>query len=208
MNKLLESYKTLLHLGTQVLFFIEVHHTYTENEEYLNNVKFKGHYANIPFAKAISGSLQNYSMIIAVSFFDEYNELLTPSEIPAFADRIVRLKTINKPVLDRLKKWKDFKDFRNHILAHPLRVHKKSIFSKNSVPITFSVPHSNSEVILLAELMKIITTNIWCEFPEIHDKLDFKDTILSKLNFENNEVNVSEELEAIWSQIKAIKEKL
>ncbi|CAN5523406.1 hypothetical protein BH11BAC3_BH11BAC3_37300 [soil metagenome] len=80
MEKLLASFKTLSHLATQIFFFIEVHETYNENADYLNKVKFKGYYANLPFAKAISGSLLNYSLIISSSFFDEYNEEFTSSK--------------------------------------------------------------------------------------------------------------------------------
>src|SRR5262245_22162366 len=126
MEKLLESYKTLAHLATQVLFFIEVHNTYTENERLLNQIKFKGHYANLPLAKAISGSLLNYAIIIANSFFDEYNLQFTPSKHPVYKDRIIKLKNITKPVLNRLKKWTNFKDYRNYILAHSFRVKETS----------------------------------------------------------------------------------
>lgn len=117
MEKLVESYKILTHLGTQMLFFIEVHNTYMENEETLNKIKFKGHYANLPFAKAISGNHLNYLLIIANSYIDEYNENFTASRYPEYADRINRLKKITKPILKRINKWTNFKDYRNYILA-------------------------------------------------------------------------------------------
>lgn len=110
MEKLLASFKTLSYLATQIFFFIEVHETYAENADYLNKVKLKGHYANLPFAKAISGSLLNYSLIISCSFFDEYNEEFTSVKHPEYAQIINGFKKLTKPVLKRLNKWTNFKD--------------------------------------------------------------------------------------------------
>jgi hypothetical protein len=208
MDKLLESYKSLAHLGTQVLFFIEVHQTYSENENVLNQIKFKGHYANIPLAKGISGSLLNYAIIIANSFFDEYNEEFTSSKHPTYKDRINRLKKITKPVLKRLNKWTNFKDYRNYILAHSFRFKDTSIFDKDFKPFKFNAPHTNSEIILLAELMRIVTTCIAQEFPELLVQMNSKENILSKIDFEWNEVDIDKELENIWTQINSIKEQI
>ncbi len=208
MEKLLESYKSLAHLGTQILFFIEVHNTYTENEVLLNQIKFKGHYSNIPLAKGISGSLLNYSIIIANSFFDEYNEEFTSAKHPEYKDRINRIKKITKPVLKRLSKWTNFKDYRNYILAHSFRFKDKSIFDKDFKPFRFNAPHTNSEIILLANLMKVVTTCIAQEFPELVANMSVKENILSKINFEWNEVDIEKELETIWTQINLVKERL
>lgn len=208
MDKLLESYKSLIHLGTQVSFFIEVHDTYTENEVLLNQIKFKGHYANIPLAKGISGSLLNYSIIIANSFFDEYNKEFTSSKHPEYKDRINRLKRITKPVLKRLSKWTNFKDYRNYILVHSFRFKEKSVFDKDFKPFKFNAPHTNSEIILLANLMKVVTICIAQEFPELITRLDMTENILSKIDFEWNEVDIDKELETIWAQINLIKEQL
>ena len=208
MDKLLESYKSLLHLGTQVLFFIEVHETYTENESSLNLIKFKGHYANLPLAKAISGSLLNYSIIVANSFFDEYNEEFTASKHPTYHHRLIRLKKITKPVLKRLSKWTNFKDYRNYILAHSFRFKETSVFDKDFKPFKFNAPHTNSEIILLSELMKVITTCITKEFPELIIKMDKTETVLSKIEFDWNEVDIDKELSEIWTHINDIEKQL
>lgn len=208
MDKLLESYKSLGHLATQVLFFIEVHNTYKENEVLLNQIKFKGHYANIPLAKGVSGSLLNYSIIIANSFFDEYNKGFTSSKHPEYKDRINRLKIITKPVLKRLSKWTNFKDYRNYILAHSFRFKDLSFFDKDFKTFKFNAPHTNSEIILLANLMKVVTACIAQEFPELVEKMDMTENLLSKIDFEWNEVDIDKELETIWAQINLIKEQL
>jgi hypothetical protein len=205
MDRLLESYKTLLHLGTQVRFFIEVHDSFTNNEKTLNEIKFSGHYSNLPFVKAISGSLLNYSLIIAASFVDEYNREFTASKHPKFKERIERLKLITKPAMRRINKWTNLKDYRNYILAHSFRVKGQSVFAKDFQPFHFNAPHTNSEIILLTELLKIIATCITDEFPELVDKLDWSENLLTKMTFDSTEVNIAQEITEIWTQIKSIK---
>ena len=205
MEKLLESFKTLNYLGTQILFFIEVYETYTNNTDYLNKIQFKGHYSNLPFAKAISGSLLNYSLIICNSFIDEYNDEFSVFKHPEHADRILRVKKITKPVMKRLSKWKNFKDYRNYILAHSFRVDGKSFFSKDFEPFHFNAPHTNSEIVLVAELIKIITTCIALEFPELVEQLDWKENLLTKMTFNHIEVDINNELTEVWTQIDSIK---
>ena len=208
MEKLLASFKTLSHLATQIFFFIEIHETYTENADYLNKVKFKGHYLNLSLAKAISGSLLNYSLIISSSFFDEYNEEFNSARIPEYANRINRLKKLTKPVLKRLNKWTDFKDYRNQLLAHNLRINGKSIFDNDFGRKDYKIPFTNSESILLANMVKIIMNCIATEFPDLLQKLDWTENILNKTNFEFREVNVLDEVDEIWEQINLIKSTL
>jgi hypothetical protein len=208
MDKLLASYKVLSHLATQVLFFIEVHETYSDNQLYLNQVKFKGHYSNMPLAKAISGSLLNYSLIICNSFFDEYNEEFTSSKHPKYADRINRLKKITKPVIKRLRKWTDFKNYRNHLLAHNLRVNGVSIFDTEFLKKDYKIPHTNTEIILLANMMKIITYCISLEFPELVENINWTENILSKTNFDIVEVDIEKEIAELWTQINKAKSSL
>lgn len=208
MDKLLASYKVLSHLATQVLFFIEVHETYSDNELYLNQVRFKGHYSNMPLAKAISGSLFNYSLIICNSFFDEYNEEFTSSKHPEYTDRINRLKKITKPVIKRLSKWTDFKNYRNHLLAHNLRVNGVSIFDTGFLKKDYKIPHTNTEIILLANMMKIITYCISLEFPELVENINWNENILSKTNFDIVEVDIEKEIAELWTQINSTKASL
>lgn len=206
MKELLESYKTLLHLGTQITFFTEVYQTYRDNEYYLNKVKFKNHYTTLPFSKAISGSLQNYAHIIACSFIDEYNKEFTSSKHPEFSERLKRLKYLTKPALKRLNTWSDFKNYRNHILAHNYRIAGKSIFASDFEPVYFNVPHTNTETVLLSEIIKIVTICISQEFPELVEKIDWNENILSKMKFDYPEINIENEIEEIWKQINHMKQ--
>ncbi|CAN5523400.1 hypothetical protein BH11BAC3_BH11BAC3_37290 [soil metagenome] len=124
---------------------------------------------------------------------------------PEYADRINRLKKMTKPVLKRLNKWTNFKDYRNQLLAHNLRVDGNSIFDNNFGRKDYKIPYTNSESILLANMIKIIMNCIGTEFPELIKKLDWTENILSKTNFEFNEVNVAEEVADIWEQINLVK---
>jgi hypothetical protein len=208
MEKLLESYKILSYLGSQIFFFIEVHKTYTENETKLNEIKFSGHYANLPFAKAISGNLLNYSLIIANSYFDEYNENFVAIKHPKFEERIKKVRAIIKPVIKRLNKWTNFKDHRNYILAHNFRIKGQSIFANDFKPFHFKVPHTNSEIILLAEMVRLVNITIAAEFSELLDDNYYKDTVLDKMRFYYNEVDINNELDEMINQMNEIRSKL
>jgi hypothetical protein len=208
MERLVESYKTLFYLATQIFFFIEVYETYRDNEEYLNKVKFKGHYSDLPLAKAISGNLQNYTIIIGCSFIDEYNQEFTPFKHPEYADKISRIKKLTKPVMNRLNKWNNLKDYRNYILAHNFRIKGKSLFAKDVEPIKFNVPHTNSEFILLAELIRVVTTCIALEFPDLFEKLSSDDLPIRKMQFNYLAVDINGELETIREQIQEVKNSL
>ena len=208
MEKLLESYKSLTLLATQVWFSIEVHHTFTEYETKLNEVKFRGIYINTPLSKTISGFFLNQSILIASSFFDEYNEEFTSFKHPSYKDRLVKLKKITKPAIKRLNQWTNFKDYRNYVLAHSYRFKEKSFFDKDLEVFTFNCPNSNSEIILLANLIRIVTTCIAQEFPELVEQMDNADNLHLKINFESNEVNIDTEVKTIWTQINTIKEQL
>jgi hypothetical protein len=208
MEQLIESYKTLFYLATQILFFNEVYETYRDNEEHLNQVKFKGHYSGLPLAKAISGNFQHYAIILTCSFIDEYNEEFTAAKHPEHAAQINRIKKLTKPVSKRLNQWSDLKNYRNNILAHNFRIKGKSLFSKNVDPVKFNVPHTNNEFILLTELVRTITTCIAWEFPDLFDKLSSDDLPITKLKFDYNVVDVNKEMTMIWEQIEEVKRTL
>jgi hypothetical protein len=205
MEKLLESFKTLLHLGTQITFFTEVNETLTDNKEELNRIKFKNHYENLPFSIAISGSLQNYSHILFCSFIDEYNEEFTFLKHQEYSERIKRLKQITKPAMKKLNLWKDLKNYRNYFLAHNLRINKKSIFDTQFKTKYFNIPHTNAEIILASEITKIITICISQEFPDLVEHIDWNENILLKIKFNYAQIDVETEIKEIWNNIENIR---
>lgn len=208
LNKLLSSFKILNHLATQVSFFLKIYIVHSENCEYLNQVKLQHPYSKIPLNQAVSAALISYTLIICKSFFDEYNEEFIPNKHPHYSDRIIRLKKITKPIMNRVKKWKDFTDYRNAILAHNLRIKGVSIFDDESDKRRYEIPFSDSEYLLLVNLVIMLTQIVRSEFPELYSKLDWSETIASKTDVESFPVNVNAELSQLSSEIDIIKESL
>ena len=200
MDKITESLKTLLHLGTQISFFDNVISEYKKNEQYLNEIKLQGFYSDKPFTKTVSGFLQNYQTIIICSLLDEFDREFTPIKHPNFSDKILNVKKITKPIRKRISQWKDLKNFRNHILAHNLRENNNSIFSNKNILKTYKIPFSNSEHQLLVQLSLLIV-NLTSEiFQDIVSKIDSTENILSRINLEYNEINTQEEYLVIYTE--------
>lgn len=200
MERITESLKTILHLGTQIQFFNTVIHSYSENEEYINEIKLPGFYSDAPFAKAVSGFLQNYQIIIICSLLDEFDREFTIQKHPEYSDKILNSKQVTKPIRKRINQWKDLKNYRNYILAHNLREKETSIFSNNYTKRTFKIPYSNSEHQLLGELSILIiqlTTEI---FKEIVNNINLQESILTRIDFEFNEVDVHKEYTEIYNE--------
>jgi hypothetical protein len=142
---------------------------------------------------------------MSCSFIDEYNEHLAPTKHPEFADRIKRLKQITKPVISRINRWKDLKDYRNNVLAHNLRIKEESFFSKGFKKKFYNAPHSNSEIIFLAKLLPIITNCIAIEFPEVLQRIDIQETLHTKMEHEYITIDIEKEIADLWSAINLIK---
>ena len=204
MEKLVESYKTLTFLLTQIFFFKEIHETFTDNEEKLNSIKFKGHYANQPFAKSISGNHLNYMILLANGYLDEYHDNFTAIKHPDYAERITEIKKLTKPVVKRIGKWTNLKDYRNNILAHNFRVKGQSIFASDFEPIHLKAPHTNSEIMLLAELLSIINTTIIQKIPGLLAGINFREPLFNKITYEYIEVDIEKELNEIKVQMLEI----
>jgi hypothetical protein len=208
MEKILESFKILGSLGTQILFLIEAHETAMANSGILSDIKFKGHYENHPFPNSIWSMFQNYAFLMCSSFLDEYNEEFTPHKHPEYADRIMRLKRITKPVMRRINKWTDLKDYRNIVLAHNYRIKRTSLFAADNKGRYFNVPHTDDEIVLLSRLIPIITMHIVEEFTEIIPAIDFNENLQSKLRFDYKRIDIEAEMTAVWNEVNSIKQQL
>lgn len=86
-----------------------------------------------------------------------------------------------------MDKFQRLKDYRNQLLAHNLRVNGNSVFDKDFARKDYRIPFTNSESILLANMVKIIMNCIATEFPDLIQKLDWTENILSKTNFESSQ---------------------
>ena len=169
MEKLLESYETLLNLSTQLRFLDALCDTANDEELCLRQIQIKNFFRTISFSKSVNDMSINYGLIIACSLLDEYNRFFTVEAAPEYKERIVRLKRMTKPVLSRLKRWPDLKDYRNYMLAHNFRIKDKSFFSSKSQSFNFCVPNSYSEFKLLSELLTTLVRCVSDQFPDLQE---------------------------------------
>tara|TARA_B110000908_G_C10259523_1_gene458126 strand:+ start:3582 stop:3965 length:384 start_codon:yes stop_codon:yes gene_type:complete len=120
---------TLFSLATQIKYTSIIGQAAIEEKHYLNQIKFKElHYNKLPYSNAVSGVCKIQLIILACSYLDEYEQQLTPIKHPEHIDSILSFKKVTKPAIDRIKKWKDLKKYRNQITAHNYRIKGKSIF--------------------------------------------------------------------------------
>lgn len=200
MDKITESLKIILQLGTQIQFFNSVIYTLRDNEDHIDMVKLPAFYTNVPLTKAVSGFLQNHQIIIICSLLDEFDKEITPQKHPNHSVEILKVKQVTKPIRRRISKWKDLKNYRNYILAHNLREKGTSIFSESYVKKTYRIPYSNSEHYLLGELA-ILIINLTTEIlKDLVKNIDLNETLVSRVNFECNEIDASQEFNSIYME--------
>lgn len=192
-----ETIQTLLHLGTQIKFITTMNYAYRDNEEYLNKIKLSGHYKNLAFSKAVSGNLQNYAIIIICSFLDELNGEFTPKKHAQYSNRIIKVRKAIKPIKKRISKWENLRNYRDYVLAHNLREKNIPIFSKNREKKEYKVPFSNSEHYLLSELIILIIQIITEEFYDVVSEINLNESLLDKIEFTENKVDVQKEYDLI-----------
>jgi hypothetical protein len=109
--------------------------------------------------KVITFPIQWNIIIITQSLTDELNKFLfnyKPDD-SSLKNRIKAYKNIIYPALDEIKKWKDIKAFRNHVLAHNGRDYhgKSAILSTESE--NYNIPIYHNDFLVLFQLLKFIT---------------------------------------------------
>lgn len=146
--------------------------------------------------------LYNHTLLICNAILDEFNREFTPLKCTEFADRVNKFRRQIKPVLGRIDKWKDLKNYRNQIIAHNLRIKGISIFDKDDKSISYNAPHTNNEIKLLVELLALITMNIGVEFPELRDSLNMSEHINDKLALNFVNIDLKAEHDAVVEEIR------
>jgi|GEM_PF-2446994 len=204
MEQIVGSYKIMMQILTKVFGILatidknwELHHSMPVQ------VWATGHYGTTPHFALANSYLGDYIIILICSFLDEYNQQFIPTKCPVLHDRIRQFKTQMKPVLTRINQWSGLKNYRNHILAHNLRLKDNlSIFDSDGV--SFNVPNSHDEIVLLGELAALITKNIGKEFPELINQLDFEEKIIDKANVPFRKIDFTQEYKAVCEEIKKL----
>jgi hypothetical protein len=90
----------------------------------------------------------------SVSFIDEYEQSFFHRCEPEFKEMVIKAKKICQPVLRKVKEWKDLKNFRNQIVAHPWR-DKNGNFVIPDLN-KHSIPRNWFEYVVLVNLMGYI----------------------------------------------------
>ena len=97
--------------------------------------------------------------------------------------------------------WWNLYEYRNQVAAHNFDIKqgrsvKKSIL-KNDYIKTYNIPDTLLEQILFYKIVRKICNNIFDEFIEIRDHFDFDFNLNSKINIQNNKINLEQELSLI-----------
>ena len=115
-------------------------------------------------------NLAYYILLEIDIFFDEYYKTFaTGDNEQSVVDRVLIIKEILEPICDRIKGFTDLHDFRNNIVAHPLRRKKQFILPQNKL---YTVPRSWFEYQLLTDyvhyMFVIISQEFEVELGEAH----------------------------------------
>lgn len=113
---------------------------------------------------SVLNSLMDMIIIDSCSFLDEYEKYFGVKTEVAYKSRILEIKTVCKPIIKQIKKWKDLRLVRNSFLAHNLRtIDHKLIFRGE---INFNAPRGFYQVELLNHLIQLLYEVIKKEFKE------------------------------------------
>jgi hypothetical protein len=117
-------------------------------------------------------SLFYMSLIDGVSYLDEYQEVFGKKTETIFNDRCIVAKAINKPFIRKINQWKDYRNLRNHLLAHNFRVGKNGNYIFNEV-IDYNAPQNFNDLLLLSNLIQLSTQTVISEFElELNSHVD------------------------------------
>jgi hypothetical protein len=117
-------------------------------------------------------SLFYMSLIDGVSYLDEYQEVFGKKTETIFNDRCIIAKAINKPFIGKINQWKDYRNLRNHLLAHNFRVGKNGNYIFNEV-IDYNAPQNFNDLLLLTNLIQLSTQTVISEFEiELNSHVD------------------------------------
>lgn len=197
-----EVIRTLLHSSSQIKFMFETAKTVHQYKSEIRMIEFEDEfYRGNPFDIAVAGIILNYILLKSCGWLDEYNEGFSPSRHPEEKDKIIRIKKILKPAKDRINKWKDLKTYRNEMLAHTYKRKEKYLLTEG-LKTKYNIPHTNTEIYLLANLIFTMMAEISKNYQEIIQHIDIRKSINDYLEVDLIDVNVKSELDEIVREIE------
>lgn len=200
-KKLQGTLYTLLHLANQIDLFYKAAVELNAKLKDWNPVISESD-PKMTLDKVAIPACTNNIFILAVSFLDEWNEHFTPNNLPAFKDRILKVRRITKPAFKRIGKWTGLKDGRNIVFAHNLRVKGQDIFTSGKKH-NLVFPMYNTEVSLLHDLIWLVSGELLDEFADI--EIDVNRSIQDGINFQSQHIDSNAEVDTIFNEIAAIK---
>lgn len=108
-------------------------------------------------------SLFYMSLIDGISYLDEYQEVFGSKTESVFKERCTIVKAINKPFIKKINQWKDYRNLRNHLLAHNFRVGKNGDYIFNGI-VDYNAPRNFNDLLLLSNLIQLSLQTVISEF--------------------------------------------
>lgn len=209
MENLLESFKILSHIATQMKFMILMNDETVKNNDLLKEIKFDDpHFGRLTYRDGVFSLSSNYLLLLGCSYLDELNNEFVSHKHPSYAERIIQFRKIVKPALKRIDDWKDLKVFRNTMLAHGYRIKGKSVLSHDNRTLEFKIPKTETERKLFYQLVFVINNFMASEFKDIRNSLNFNETLLDKLHRNYVTVDVEAEINEVLARIQIVQEAL
>jgi hypothetical protein len=203
--KIESSIRILLQLATRIKWISETELATFMNKAYLSKIKYNDdEFDRLSYSTSVSGICQDLLIVTCCSFIEEYEGVFNPSKFPTYANEIKKLKRITAPAYKRIKSWKDLKLLRNNIIAHNHRSKGESIYEIEN-RLKYNVPSTNEEATLLADLIVLITENIYPIFTKIIEEMDFTSTLRDSIHFESEKINTFNEFRKIKTEIEELK---
>lgn len=204
MKELLNVTNTLFNLHTQIKFAVTTLEKVYENKDLINTIKYNEEFFDRQtlFQSSVNAIISNNCIIMFSSFLDEYANFNKHKLGKELEDRIENVRNLNKPGIRRINKWKDIKNFRNHLAAHNFKINGKSFFSDEVKDLEYKIPNTISEKKLFLLITELICLNIRDEFPEVLYYMNPQSKMLDKMKIIGEEIDYEKESKIIFLQMR------
>ena len=150
--------------------------------------------------------MTNYIVMESVSFLDEFDQNFYHRCEEEYKSKVLLIRKTTAPIFKRIKQWKDLKDFRNNIIAHPWRDKNKRFVVPDINK--YKVPRNWFQHIVLVNLIgyiyNIIREVFKKEFPLM---FKYMESLVPKEKEKTNYKMLTEDHVAMALEVDAIAEK-
>lgn len=147
-----------------------------------------------------------YINLETVSFLEEFNKGFYQKTEVTYKTRISDVRSITSPILKRINKWKDLREFRNQIVAHPWRGKEGTLVIPDQ---QYNVPRNWFEAGLLAILMNYVWELIRAEFQkEVPEMLEYMESKIPPPKAARDYSGINTEQKEIFEEVYQVCKKL